>query len=89
MKGIEQNFMGIGYVLFLILLVLGLIVGGFLIFSYNKNKHCNFVAAYESTKNPNDSVEKQLNIYNGYLEVCRGSTFDYELWKLENNIPEN
>ncbi len=89
MDELEKKSLPIGYVLFLVLLVIGLIVGGFLIYSYNRYKHCDFVAAYESTKNPNDSVDKQLNIYNGYLEVCRGSSFDYELWKLENNIPED
>ncbi len=73
-----------------VIIIIGfIIVVGFLLFSNRTRKNCDFVAAYEATKNPRDSVRKQENIYNEYLKVCRGSSFNYELWKLENNIPED
>ena len=72
------------------ILILGFIlVLGYLFFSKGSEKNCEFVASYEATKNPTDSERKQLNIYNEYLEICKNPSFDYDLWKLENNIPED
>ncbi|MDP1710728.1 MAG: hypothetical protein Q8L46_02205, partial [candidate division WWE3 bacterium] len=68
--------------------VVSILAVGYLLFFSKSDKDCQFVAAYEATKNPQDSAEKQANIYNGYLELCKDPSFNYDLWKIENNIPE-
>ena len=56
--------------------------------SQKSAKNCDFVASYEATKNPQDSLEKQQMIYQGYYDLCKNPAFDYDRWKIENNIPE-
>lgn len=74
---------------FAVLAIVMFIILGFLLLSNKSGKNCEFVASYEATKNPKDSEEKQMNIYNSYLEICKNSSFDYNLWKLQNNISNN
>ena len=69
--------------------VIVIVAVSYFLLSNKSNKHCDFVAAYEATKNPEDSSEKQLSLYRGYFEYClHDPSFNYELWKLQNNIPE-